>query len=72
MSYLLLDQDMQDLEQLIQQQNGLLDKLRGECRTLTDKLEETSKQYKYVYYSLKYIYLDINNISKPDTCAIIF
>jgi uncharacterized coiled-coil protein SlyX len=38
---------MQDLEQLIQQQNGLLDKLRGECRTLTDKLEETSKQYKY-------------------------
>ncbi|XP_021963842.2 serologically defined colon cancer antigen 8 homolog isoform X3 [Folsomia candida] len=45
------NRDMQDLEQLIQQQNGLLDKLRGECKTLTDKLEETGRQYKFSSFS---------------------
>lgn len=40
--------DMTELEQLIQVQNSLLDKLRGECKTLTDKLDDTHRQYKYV------------------------
>lgn len=39
---------MTELEQLIQVQNSLLDKLRGECKTLTDKLDDTHRQYKYV------------------------
>lgn len=39
---------MTDLESLIQVQNNLLDKLRGECKVLTDKLEDTHRQYKYV------------------------
>ncbi|CAG7785107.1 unnamed protein product, partial [Allacma fusca] len=38
--------DMSDLETLIQAQNGLLDNLRGECKMLTGKLEDTSKQYR--------------------------
>jgi hypothetical protein len=49
---------MTDLEQLIQQQNGLLDKLRGECKTLTDKLEDTSRQYKYAF-SKFYFYFNL-------------
>lgn len=39
---------MTELEQLIQVQNSLLDKLRGECKVLTEKLEDTHRQYKYV------------------------
>ncbi|CAL8110718.1 unnamed protein product [Orchesella dallaii] len=38
--------DMTELEQLLQVQNNLLDKLRGECKVLTDKLEDTHRNYK--------------------------
>ncbi|ODM99517.1 Serologically defined colon cancer antigen 8 [Orchesella cincta] len=38
--------DMTELEQLIQVQNNLLDKLRGECKVLTEKLEDTHRNYK--------------------------
>lgn len=41
-----LARDMVDLEQLIHVQNDLLDKLRGECKMLTEKLDDTSKQYR--------------------------
>ena len=48
--------DMTDLEQLIQVQNSLLDKLRNECKMLTEKLEESSRQYKYANIISKRIY----------------
>jgi DUF1680 family protein len=36
-----------ELESMIQSQNSLMEKLTGECRLLTDKLDDTNRRHKY-------------------------
>lgn len=44
--FFLLVNDITELEQLIHVQNDLLDKLRNECKALTEKLEESTQKTK--------------------------
>lgn len=36
-----------ELESMIQSQNSLMEKLTGECRLLTDKLDDANRRHKY-------------------------
>lgn len=40
-----------ELESMIQSQNSLMEKLTGECRLLTDKLDDASRRHKYELFS---------------------
>lgn len=39
-----------ELESMIQSQNSLMEKLTGECRLLTDKLDDANRRHMYEIY----------------------
>lgn len=45
-NYFVVEATVAELEEMIQSQNALMEKLTGECHTLTKKLEESSVKHK--------------------------
>lgn len=44
--YIILAETVNELEEMIQSQKQLMDKLTNECKTLTNKLEDTTIKHK--------------------------